>query len=56
MAVAPAEACPVCASTEVTDVERDWFVLELERGDEVRREAGDVAVEFACRACGSHWR
>ena len=46
----------MCESTTVSELERDWFVLELDRGDEVRRETGDVEVEFACRACGSHWR
>ena len=49
------ESCPVCESTEVGAAERDWFVLELDRGDEVRLAAGEVEVLFACRACGSHW-
>jgi len=55
-AVQLAEACPACESAEVSERERDWFVLELDRGDEVRRESGDVDVEFFCRACGLHWR
>jgi len=55
VALRVAEACPVCESTAVSELERDWFVLELDRGDEVRRETGDVDVEFACRACGSRW-
>ncbi|MCR2762317.1 hypothetical protein NQ152_02215 [Microbacterium sp. zg.B48] len=50
------ETCPVCESTRVREREHDWFVLELERGDEVRRESSDVDVEFSCAACGSRWR
>ncbi|HYJ50067.1 MAG TPA: hypothetical protein VEX12_09130 [Microbacterium sp.] len=56
VALRSAEICPVCESVDVSDIEQDWFVLELDRGDEVRRDAGDVEVEFACRACGSHWQ
>ncbi|WP_243073561.1 hypothetical protein [Microbacterium sp. SS28] len=48
------ETCPVCASLQVRTVEPDWFVLELERADELRR-AEEFAVEFACRECGSVW-
>ncbi|HET6303040.1 hypothetical protein [Microbacterium sp.] len=50
--VRDAEVCPVCASTDVRVVDQGWFVLELERGDEVR---SDGAVEFSCRDCGAHW-
>ena len=50
------EMCPVCESTEVGAAEPDWFVLELDRGDEVRLAGGDVEVAFACGACGSRWR
>jgi hypothetical protein len=55
VAVQAAETCPVCGSTTVTEFERDWFLLALDRSDEVRPETTEVDVEFACRACGSHW-
>ena len=49
------ETCPVCASLQVRTVEPDWFVVELDRGDELR--GADVAfeVEFRCQDCGSRW-
>ncbi len=49
------ETCPVCASLQVRTVEPDWFVVELERSDELR--GADVAfeVEFRCADCGSRW-
>lgn len=47
------ETCPVCGSFEVRVAEPDWFVLELDRADIVRRS--DAAIEFTCRDCGAHW-
>ena len=57
VAAQAAETCPVCESTTVTGFETGWFLLELDRGEEVRREMTEVEVEveFACRTCGSHW-
>jgi hypothetical protein len=55
VAVQAAETCPVCGSTTVTEFESDWFLLELDRSDEVRPEMPEIEVEFACRMCGSHW-
>jgi len=46
------EVCPVCASPDVRVREPEWFVLELDRADELR---GDVLVEFSCRDCGAAW-
>lgn len=51
---AAAEVCPVCASLDVRATEPGWFVLELDRGDELRRD--EVAVEFVCRDCRATWR
>ncbi|MEZ3159621.1 hypothetical protein AB1K54_03645 [Microbacterium sp. BWT-B31] len=48
-----AEACPECASLDVRAIEHGWFVLDLEREDELR-ESGP-AVEFACRECAARW-
>ncbi|MFH8249688.1 hypothetical protein ACH3VR_04885 [Microbacterium sp. B2969] len=47
------EVCPVCASLRVQTVEPDWFTVELERGDELRRQVFEI--EFSCRDCGSVW-
>ncbi|MDX2375829.1 hypothetical protein M4I32_03335 [Microbacterium sp. LRZ72] len=61
------EACPECGSTRVRAAEAGWFVLEFERGDEVRGgdtagsdaagpdAAGPDAVEFDCRDCAARW-
>ena len=47
------ETCPVCGSVDVRAVEPGWFLLELDRGAELRDA---VVVEFTCRECGSLWR
>ena len=47
------EICPVCDDTRVRVVELGWFVLELDRHDELR---GDESVlEFRCLSCGADW-
>ncbi|MCP2637800.1 hypothetical protein K0817_014695 [Microbacterium sp. HD4P20] len=48
------DVCPVCASSDVRIAE-EWFVLEFDRGDEVRRGDADAAPEFGCRDCGANW-
>lgn len=47
------EVCPVCAALDVRVREPDWFVIELDRADQLRAE---VLVEFICRECGAAWR
>ena len=49
------ETCPVCASLQVRTVEPDWFVVELDRGDELREAEPAFEVEFRCQDCGSRW-
>jgi len=49
------ETCPVCASLQVRTVEPDWFVVELDRGDELREGEPAFEVEFRCQDCGSRW-
>ena len=55
----PVETCHVCGSLQVRTVEPDWFVVELDRSDELRDDLrpADVSfeVEFRCQDCGSHW-
>jgi hypothetical protein len=48
--VAP-EACPVCASVDVRAVDDAWFVIDLDRAEQLR----EPAVVFACRECGWRW-
>jgi len=63
-----AEICPVCDDTRVATVELRWFVLELDRDEELRGEetrggknSGDElyedepALEFRCLSCGADW-
>ena len=50
------DVCPVCTSESVRIAEQDWFVLELDRRDELRRAGAELAPEFACRECGATWR
>ncbi|MET0161013.1 MAG: hypothetical protein ABWY55_09370 [Microbacterium sp.] len=53
---APAvEVCPVCSALDVRAVETGWFVVELDREDELRGAAARPAVQFACRECGTRW-
>jgi hypothetical protein len=44
----------VCASSDVRIVE-EWFVLEFERGEELRGRESDAAPQFGCRDCGADW-
>ena len=46
------EICPVCDDTRVRVVEFGWFVLELDRHEELRDEP---ALEFRCLSCGADW-
>ncbi|QIG40206.1 hypothetical protein G5T42_12530 [Microbacterium sp. 4R-513] len=50
------EVCPICSSLQVRVVEPEWFLVELERSDELRPREPLFVVEFACRDCGSRWR
>ena len=53
-----AELCPVCEDTQVRVVELGWFVLELDRGSELRdahTEEDGPGLEFHCRTCGWSW-
>ncbi|CDK01479.1 hypothetical protein MIC448_680002 [Microbacterium sp. C448] len=52
-----AEICPVCDDTRVRVVEFGWFVLELDRHEELRDElyADEPALEFRCLSCGANW-
>src|SRR5687768_3543700 len=48
------DVCPVCASSEVRIAE-EWFVLEFDRGDELRHGHMGAAPQFGCRASGADW-
>lgn len=63
-----AEICPVCDDTRVRVVEVGWFVLELDRHDELRggdlrggkHSGGELyedepGLEFRCLSCGASW-
>jgi hypothetical protein len=63
-----AEICPVCDDTRVRVVEVRWFVLELDRDEELRGEEtrrgknsddelyeDEPALEFRCLSCGANW-
>ena len=46
-----AEICPVCDDTRVRVVEFGWFVLELDRHDELRGgELGSSSMHSPCAA------
>ena len=62
------EVCIVCDGTRVRAVEVRWFVLELDRDDELRDGEltggtrtldefyeDEPALEFRCLACGASW-
>jgi hypothetical protein len=55
-AVLAIDVCPVCTSSDLRVAEPEWFAVELDRGDELRRLDADAAPEFACRDCGEIWR
>ena len=48
------DVCPVCASSDVRIAE-EWFVLEFERGDELRHGESEAVPQFGCRDCGADW-
>ncbi|WP_396641744.1 hypothetical protein [Microbacterium sp.] len=48
-----AEICPVCDDTRVQVVEVKWFVLELDRDDELRGEEHRSAKHGGQRHAGS---
>ncbi|QAY60897.1 hypothetical protein ET475_13470 [Microbacterium protaetiae] len=50
-ALATPETCPLCTSVDVRVVDDAWFVIELDRADDLR----EPAVAFSCRECGWHW-
>ena len=63
-----AEVCPVCDGTRVRVVEYGWFVLELDRHDELRDAEphrgmnshdelieDEPTLEFRCLSCGVSW-
>jgi hypothetical protein len=48
------DVCPVCTSSSVR-IADDWFMLELDRSDDLRGPDADLPPEFACRECGASW-